>query len=61
MFGKHCPDCNDDTLFNSSKGDGKCNKCGGTGIENVWTAPIIVIFGEDTCNECGESGECRRM
>jgi len=59
MFEDRCPDCNDESLLSfGSKGDGKCNKCGGTGIENIFGAAIQTMLGEETCSRCGGSGTC---
>jgi hypothetical protein len=56
-----CPECASpaDAL---SIGNGKCNKCDGTGVESFAEGMDDILSGGDgnSCRRCGGSGDCPR-
>ena len=54
MFDDPCPDC-DDYEF-SGMGNGKCDKCHGTGIDNI--IKTMMTLGSEECPRCDGDGVC---
>lgn len=56
-----CPDCNSIKVSPFiDEGDGKCDKCHGTGLGNALDQFAGSLVGEASeCNECGGTGQCQ--
>ncbi len=61
FYKGNCREC-DSPGDNMVKGDGKCNRCGGSGIDNIWDAipSAVTTGGVRNCERCGGTGVCPR-